>query len=53
MALRRRPAEGGCKPPHAALAGDDVVSDVEKAHRMRQVGIGKASVSESLVTCRK
>jgi len=29
-----------------------VVSDVEKAHEMRQVGIGKASVSESLLTCR-
>jgi hypothetical protein len=29
-----------------------VVSDEEKAHWMRQVGIGKASVSESLLTCR-
>jgi len=29
-----------------------VVSDEEKAHWMRQVGIGKASVSESLSTCR-
>ena len=30
-----------------------VVSDVEKAQVMRQVGIGKTSVSESLLTCRK
>jgi hypothetical protein len=30
-----------------------VVSDEEKAHVMRQVGIGKASVSEPLMTCRK
>jgi hypothetical protein len=29
-----------------------VVSDEEKAHGMRQVGIGKASASESLLTCR-
>jgi hypothetical protein len=29
-----------------------VVSDEEKAHWMRQVGIGKASVSESPLTCR-
>jgi hypothetical protein len=29
-----------------------VVSDEEKAHRMRQVGIGKASASEPLMTCR-
>jgi len=29
-----------------------VVSDEEKAHKMRQVGIGKASASESLLTCR-
>ena len=30
-----------------------VVSEWEKAHVMRQVGIGKASVSESLLKCRK
>ena len=30
-----------------------VVSDEEKAHVMRQVGIGKASVSEPLMTCRE
>jgi len=30
-----------------------VVSDVEKAPGRRQVGIGKASASESLRTCRK
>jgi hypothetical protein len=30
-----------------------VVSDVEKAPVRRQVGTGKASVSESLMTCRK
>ena len=30
-----------------------VVSDEEKAQGMRQVGIGKASASESLSTCRK
>jgi hypothetical protein len=29
-----------------------VVSEVEKAHVMRQVGIGKTSVSESLLKCR-
>jgi hypothetical protein len=29
-----------------------VVSDEEKAHRMRQAGTGKASASESLLTCR-
>jgi hypothetical protein len=29
-----------------------VVSDEEKAHCMRQVGIGKASASESPLTCR-
>jgi hypothetical protein len=29
-----------------------VVSDEEKAHVMRQVGIGKASASEPLMTCR-
>jgi hypothetical protein len=29
-----------------------VVSDEEKARDMRQVGIGKASVSEPLKTCR-
>ena len=29
-----------------------VVSDEEKAHKMRQVGIGKASASESLWKCR-
>jgi hypothetical protein len=29
-----------------------VVSDAEKAHRMRQVGIGKASVSSSPRKCR-
>ena len=30
-----------------------VVSDEEKAQVMRQVGIGKTSVSESLLKCRK
>jgi hypothetical protein len=30
-----------------------VVSDEEKAHKMCQVGTGKASVSEPLTTCRK
>jgi hypothetical protein len=29
-----------------------VVSDEEKAYEIRQVGIGKASVSESLLKCR-
>jgi hypothetical protein len=29
-----------------------VVSDEEKAHGMRQVGIRKASVSDPLMTCR-
>jgi hypothetical protein len=30
-----------------------VVSDEEKAHKMRQVGTRKASESESLTKCRK
>lgn len=30
-----------------------VVSDVERRRKRRQVGIGKASASESLMTCRK
>jgi hypothetical protein len=30
-----------------------VVSDAEKAHKMRQVGTGKANESEPLMTCRK
>jgi hypothetical protein len=30
-----------------------VVSVEEKAHEMRQVGTGKVSASESLLTCRK
>jgi len=30
-----------------------VVSDVEKAQVMRQAGTGKASASDSLLTCRK
>jgi hypothetical protein len=29
-----------------------VVNEVEKAHVMRQVGIGKTSVSDSLLKCR-
>ena len=29
-----------------------VVSNTEKAHEMRQVGIGKANASESLLKCR-
>jgi hypothetical protein len=29
-----------------------VVSDEDKAHVMRQVGTGKASASEPLMTCR-
>src|SRR6201998_531987 len=51
VALRHRPAGGDVKSPHAALAEDLVVSDEEKAQVMRQVGIGKTSVSEPLSRC--
>ena len=55
----------GCGPFDVALWGEAsnrlmlrwlktvVVSDEEKAPRRRQVGIGKTSASESLLTCRK
>ena len=57
--------EGFCGPSASPLRGEAsshlklrwlktvVVSVEEKAHVMRQVGIGKASVSEPLMTCRK
>lgn len=54
MALRDRPLVGGLKPPRAA-AGFTlvVVSDEKKAPGGgRQVGFGKANVSEPLMTCR-
>jgi hypothetical protein len=53
-----------CRPFGVALRGEAsnhlmlrwlktvVVSDEEKAHEMRQVGTGKASASEPLMTCR-
>ena len=53
-----------CRPFGVALWGEAsnrlmlrwlktvVVSDEEKAHEMCQVGTGKASVSEPLMTCR-
>ena len=56
--------DGGLMAPRAALRGEAssrlmlrwlktvVVSDEEEAHVMRQVGIRKASASESLPTCR-
>ena len=48
MALRSRPR--GVAPSRLMLRWlkTVVVSDEEKAHVMRQVGIGKASVSEPL-----
>jgi hypothetical protein len=52
LALRRRLR--GAASNHLMLRWlkTVVVSDEEKAHKMRQVGIGKASASESLLTCR-
>jgi hypothetical protein len=52
------PSESLCEgeaPNHLMLRGLNsfVVSDEEKAHMMRQVGIGKANASESLLKCRK
>jgi hypothetical protein len=53
VALRRRPAGGGVKPPHAApVEQAGVVSDEGKAPTRCQVGTRKANVSESLMTCR-
>jgi hypothetical protein len=53
MALRRRPAGGGVNHLKLRWLKTVVVSVEEKAHVMCQVGIGKASVSEPLMTCRK
>ena len=52
VALRRRPAETSNRLMLRWLK-TVVVSDEEKAQVMRQVGIGKTSVSESLLKCRK
>ena len=52
LALRRRPAGGDVKPPQAALAEDRRGERWGKGAVMRQVGTGKASVSEPLTTCR-
>ena len=52
VALRSRPSGGGFKPPHAALAEDRRRERVGKGASRRQVGIGKASASESLRKCR-
>jgi hypothetical protein len=53
VALRRRPA--GETPNRLMLRWlkTVVVSDEEKASKRRQVGTGKTSASESLLTCRK
>jgi len=54
VALRSRSAGRGFKPPHAALAEDCCGERWGKGIRSRcQVGVGKASESESLMTCRK
>ena len=54
VALRRRPAGGGVKPPRAALAEDRRGERSRKRRReSRQVGTGKASASEPLMKCRK
>src|SRR5690242_7900494 len=54
LALRSRPAGGGFKPPHAALAEDRRGERCGKgAVGGVRWGIGKASASESLRTCRK
>jgi hypothetical protein len=52
LALRCRPAGGDVKPPQAALAEDRRGERWGKGAVMRQVGTGKASVSEPLTTCR-
>ena len=48
VALRRRPAGGASNHLMLRWLMTVVVSDGEKAHVMRQVGIGKASASEPL-----
>jgi hypothetical protein len=52
LALRRRPSGGDVKPPQAALAEDRRGERWGKGAVMRQVGTGKASVSEPLTMCR-
>jgi len=48
------PCGGRLQTTTCCGSGDaTVVSDVGKARMTRQVGIGKASASESLLTCRK
>jgi hypothetical protein len=47
-------AGGGFKPPQAAIGDEPVVVSVEEKAPVRcQVGIRKASGSESLMTCRE
>ncbi len=52
MALRSRPAVGGSKPPHAALADDRRGERWGKGAGRCQVGTRKTNASESLLTCR-
>jgi hypothetical protein len=52
VALRRRPAGEASNRLMLRWLKTVVVSDEEKAQEMRQVGIRKASASESLWTCR-
>ena len=54
VALRRRPAGGDVKPPHAALAEDRCGERLRKRRReSRQAGIRKASESDPLMKHRK
>ena len=53
VALRRRPAGEASNHLMLRWLKTVVVSDEEKAHKMRQVGTRKASESEPLSKCRK
>ena len=53
MALRRRPAGEASNHLELRWLMTVVMSVWEKAHVMRQVAIGKVSVSERLMTCRE
>ena len=54
VALRGRPAGGGCKPPRGAPVKSRGAELAETArHRARQVWITKASTSEPLMRRRK
>jgi hypothetical protein len=52
LALRSRPAEGASNRLMLGWLKTVVVSDEERRRERRQAGIGKASASESLLTCR-